>query len=291
MGKALKKRNLFDGSASRMLLAASLSVSLAAVGCTTDRHLGNGVPTRSGPMIRTAPTAGVTSGTQTEPLPVPMTSSYSRPEMILPPTADGTPAMSAAERAAAIMSRHELARGRVIGPAMPHAAGQPYVSDAIGTGNFTWPALQTNPQVTVNSSISSPSTAAIISGAGGNGIGNGAGAVIGSLNSAGFTGAVVSPGTVVGGTPGAAVFSPSGRPVTTPSPVPFATPAARPLTVPAATAINPAGAGTIDRTNNGTANAIRSRAVTAGATTGASSVRVVTGADGRVTITNSGGDQ
>lgn len=290
MGKALKQRKLFEGSASRMLLVASLSVSLAAVGCTTDRHLGNGVPTRSEPMIRTAPTAGVTSGTETAPLPVPMTSSYSRPETILPPTADGAPVMSASDRAAAIMARHELARGRVIGPAMPQAVDQPYVSDAIGTGNFTWPALQTNPQLTINSSISSPATTAIISGAGGNGIGNGAGAVIGSVNAPGFTGAVLSPGTVVGGTPGAVVFSPSGRPVTTPSPVPLATPAARPLTVPAATAINPAGAGTIDRAN-ATADSIRSRAVNAGATTGASPVRIVTGTDGRVTITNSGGDQ
>lgn len=276
MGKALKVNKLFGRSATRTLLAVSLSTSLAAVGCTTDRHLGFGDPARPAPALRTAPTAGVSSGQQTAPLPVPMTSSYSRDAIVV----EEAPAISAADRAAAIMARHARVSGRILGPAMPGAANEAYVSDAIGTGNFTWPALRTNPQLTINSSISSPSSPAIISGAGGE-----AAPVIGSVNGPGFTGAVTAPGTtVVGTTPGAAVFAPSGLPVTTPSPVPLTTPAARPLTVPAATAINPAGAGTPSRQNGA---AIRSNAVTAGAST----VRTVTAADGRITITNSGTDQ
>lgn len=278
MGNTLKTSKLFGRSASRMLLAVSLSTSLAAVGCTTDRHLGFGDPSRPAPALRTAPTGGITTGQETAPLPPPMTSSYSRMETVAPIVIEDAPAVSDADRAAAIMAQHGRLSGRLLGPAMP--ANDPYVSDLIGTGNFTWPALQTNPQLTVNSSISSPSTPAIVSGAGGD-----AAPVIGSANTPAFTGAVTAPGsTVIGTTPGAAVFAPSGTPVTTPSPVPFVTPAARPLTVPAATAINPSRAGTID---GATGTAVRSNAVTAAA----SSVRAVTGADGRVTITNSGADQ
>jgi hypothetical protein len=64
-------------STSRLLLAVSLAAGLVASGCTTNRNLGNGAPTRSGPELRTAPTSGVTGASErdTPVLPPPMTSS------------------------------------------------------------------------------------------------------------------------------------------------------------------------------------------------------------------------
>jgi hypothetical protein len=81
MGKIFDHKDLQTRRTSRSLLALSLAASLAAFGCTTNLNLGNGAPSRSGSEIRTAPTSGVSSGSESAPvLPPPMTSSSTRAE-------------------------------------------------------------------------------------------------------------------------------------------------------------------------------------------------------------------
>lgn len=148
MGKIHHSKDLQSRRISRPLLALSLAASLAAVGCSTNLNPGSGAPMRVGPELRTTPTSGVTSGSERPTTPPPMTSSYTR-----------------ADQAAAIMAGHQPARGRYLGPANPGPI-RAYASDAINTG-FVNPAPVTNPQLSVNSSISSQPVAAINSGVGG----------------------------------------------------------------------------------------------------------------------------
>ena len=165
MGKTHISKDLQKRQTSRSLLAVSLAASLAAVGCTTNLNPGNGTPTRSGPEIRSAPTSGVGSGSETV-TPPPMTSSYTKAEVMPRVTPRRTRSIRrSADEAAAIMSGRQAPRGRYLGPANPGPGNRPYASDY--AGGFVPPALLTNPQLTINSSISSPSTAAINSGAGG----------------------------------------------------------------------------------------------------------------------------
>ncbi|HEX2123302.1 MAG TPA: hypothetical protein VHL59_16850 [Thermoanaerobaculia bacterium] len=177
----------------RALVALSLSASLAALGCTTNRTPGNGDPVTGGPTAPAA-TSGTSSGTTT-PTPPPMTSSYQGSE-VLPPSSRTLP-LSPAE-AAAVMAQHETPQPRVLGPADPGPGGRAYVSDG-RTNQFSFPALATNPQLTVNSSISSYPVAAITSGAGGAG---GGAAIVGGLvvDNGGTAGTVGSTGTIAGTT-------------------------------------------------------------------------------------------
>jgi hypothetical protein len=180
MGKQLKNRSLFAGRISRALLAVSLSASLATAGCTTNRNPGNGEPLRDG-FVHTAPTGGVTGGSEIPTMPPPMTSSYSRPEVASNRTAYVGP-----DAAAAIMGEHQSVR--VLGVVNPGLSGSTYISDGLVTGQFRNPALITNPQVTVNSSISSQPTPVVTDGA--NGV-SGSGMIIGS---------VTADGTIIGTT-------------------------------------------------------------------------------------------
>lgn len=134
------------------ILATTLAASLAALGCTTNQNLGNGTPTRSGPEVRTAPTSGVTGGGEVPANP-PMTSSDNRAEAL--PTVTPRLIRRSAAEAAAIMAGSQPLRGRYLGVVSPGAAsrGGGYQSDS--NQNYVNPALQTNPQLTVNSSISS----------------------------------------------------------------------------------------------------------------------------------------
>lgn len=135
-------------------LAITLAASLAALGCTTNQNLGNGTPTRSGPEVRTAPTSGVTSGgeTYTPPVNPPMTSSYNRSQVL--PTMKPRLIRRSPDEAAAILAGNQPLHGRYLGVVSPGAATRVgYQSD--GNRNYVNPALQTNPQLTVNSSISS----------------------------------------------------------------------------------------------------------------------------------------
>lgn len=141
MSKAHEKKNLQKRRTAGPLLAVSLAASLAAFGCTTNRNLGNGTPTRSGPDVRTAPTSGVTSGSEGETpvLPPPMTSAT----------------LTRADAAAAIMAQQQPARGRYLGIVNPGVADRGYVSDTRVTGQLIPPSFIANPQATINESISS----------------------------------------------------------------------------------------------------------------------------------------
>lgn len=177
MSKALKNSNLSQRSSVRSLLAISLTLSLATFGCTTDRTLGNGDPVTT-PGVRTSPTGGSSIGSESttsgQTSLQSMTSSSSARFDALPVVTPRGRLTHA--QAAAIMAQYQSApRVRVLGPAMPGDAGRPYASDGVVTGQFINPALITNPQVTVNSSISSTATPVVISGAGGDGGGAGVG--------------------------------------------------------------------------------------------------------------------
>lgn len=300
MNKSNQKNGLHARSGLRVAVAVSLTLSLGAFGCTTDRHLGDGDPVTT-PGVRTSPTGGVSSGSESTPQNPPMMSSSRfdaaravRPRRLRP------------DEAAMIMAE-QAPRVRVLGPAMPGDAGRPYESDGLVTGQFVNPALQTNPQATVNSSISSNPTPAIASGAGG--------AVGGGVVASGVvTGTGVTLGSTVTGTSGAvfaapagAAATPTGAAIALPTGT-FATTTVSPTAVsvvnpPASISATPAlGAVASQRTATGlvttsnasaaggtstTASATSTRTATGSATGGVSNpVRMVVGANGRTTITN-----
>lgn len=214
--KSLAERTPF----AKTLLAASLSVSLAAFGCTTNHMRGDGEPATGGPGVNNvAPTAGTANGTSSgSVVPPPMTSASTYFEAMPRVTARqsvqvasssfagtsrgvvapsngfaGTSGLSRADRAAAIMAGHQGLSGRYLGTVNPGSSGRGYLSDS-NTGRGINPALLTNPQITVNSSISSPATPAIVnSGGGADG-----GAIIGAVTA---DGAIISNG-VSGATAG-----------------------------------------------------------------------------------------
>jgi hypothetical protein len=153
MSKILKMKYLFG---QQSLLAMSLAVALAAFGCTTDRTLGNGRPT-DGSDVRTTPTGGAITGSETaQPLPPSMTSSYSRPEA-LPRVTRSIQRLSPDE--AALIMAQQRPKYRVLGPVSPALSGNLYYSANLVTGQWQNPAMRTNPELTINSSLtSSPST-------------------------------------------------------------------------------------------------------------------------------------
>ena len=198
MGKINNGNTLHRGRTSRSLLAVTLAASLAAFSCTTNQNPGNGNPT-SMPEMRTAPTSGVTSGGEsyTPPQNPPMMSSYSRSEA-LPSVQSRSIQRRSPDEAAAIMAGVQTARGRFLGVVSPNSAGRPYESTGIQT--YQNPALVTNPQLTINSSISSPPTPAITSGL------EGTFGVVGAVATGGTTAAStiagdVTPTTAAGGVP------------------------------------------------------------------------------------------
>lgn len=143
-------------------LALALAGMLAASGCSTNRNPDNGQPGTSGPMTSPAsPTSTPGSAGQT-PVNPPMASSMIEPSASLPVAA---PALSRADVAAAIMASHQGPAMRVLGPLDPEPLPPAQrVAQAAPTGQFVPPALYANPQVTVNSSISSAPTPVIASG-------------------------------------------------------------------------------------------------------------------------------
>lgn len=145
------KRNLNERrGVAGTVLALTLSASLAAFGCTTNRTPGDGEPTRTSPAVAPAAlpgsSGGTSDGTQIQPM-------FSSSGTQLTP-----------DQAAALMAQHQTPRVRVLGSVDPGPS--PTGNNPAPNGQFSWPALQTNPQVTVNSSISSAATPAVISGAG-----------------------------------------------------------------------------------------------------------------------------
>lgn len=301
MGKTHISKDLQKRRTSRSLLAVSLAASLAAFGCTTNLNPGNGTPTRSGPEIRSAPTSGVGSGSETV-TPPPMTSSYTKAEVL--PRVTPRSIRRSADEAAAIMAGRRALRGRYLGPANPGPGNGPYASDF--AGGFVPPALRTNPQLTINSSISSPSTTAINSGAGGVagvGIAADAGVLASGGVTTGTTAASSFAGTTggVGGvaaTTGTGVGLPAGT-FATVRPAVTESVSNNPGVTSASTGFGRAGVPVNGTTTAATAAGTTTAATTAAATgltataagtatpaaaTGA--VRIIRGSTGGVTITN-----
>lgn len=149
MSKNLRNQNLRARSG---LLAVAFSASLALAGCTTDRHLGNGDPVTT-PGVRTSPTSGV-GGSETAPTnpnPAMMSSSSAGVELRSAPRP-----ISAAEAAALMVDN--LPPVRVLGPSSPDAAGRPYESDGIETGQFIEPDPSATLDLTVGTQAAAPAT-------------------------------------------------------------------------------------------------------------------------------------
>lgn len=305
MGKLQKNNDLKSQRISRSLLAVSLAASLAALGCTTNLNPGNGTPTRSGPELRSAPTSGVTSGSETV-TPPPMTSSYTRAEALPRVTARRGVIRRSAEEAAAIMAGRQTLRGRYLGPANPGPGGRPYQSDFVH-GGFVNPAVVTNPQLTINSTISSPSTAAISSGAGGfAGSDAGVNVATNGVTTTGATAGATLPGAATTGTTATTatgVGLPAGTFASTARPAVTESISNNPAVTAASAGFGRTGAGVLRSgvTTTGTAAATTNATnapATVGATTGTGTVtanttasggvRVIRGSTGGVTITNTG---
>ncbi|MFL6247018.1 MAG: hypothetical protein ACJ74H_13390 [Thermoanaerobaculia bacterium] len=295
MSKSLKDSNLSERRVIPTLLAVSLCASIAAFGCTTDRNVGNGDPVVT-PGLRTSPTGGATTGTETESVPPPMMSSYS-----------GAQALPAVQPRVARISREEAAllltemqpRVKVLGPVAPgpspSANGRVYASDQIAL------RLQSvEARSTINSSIYSPAPDA--------GIISGAGEPVGGVTVIGgdVLGAGVTPTSNVAGTAttatAAATATPTGTAIATPS----ALGSVRTLSPTAAAVVNPPASisgspalatvssartgGTVVRGNTITAGTVNTQAPTTQSVSGTTSigvnpVRVMT-TNGRVTVTN-----
>ena len=291
MSKSLKQNSLFGRGEMRALAVVSLSISLAAFGCTTDRHLGNGDPVLT-PGVRTAPTSYAPTGSETA---APGMYSSSRFD-----AAVATPLQRlTADAAAAIMADNQ-SLVRVLGPVSPGAPGQGYVSDG-RTNQFAYPALQTNPQLTVNSTISSNPSQVITSGAGGAAVdGALAGALIAGGNAVSSTGTGIGNGGAVIGVGPAGILSPTGAAPALPAGA-FAA-ATGTLTPTAASVVNPppsisgspAVAAAVTnrsanvglRTTSGTTAAATTIASPVANGTIVTPVRLLTGTNGRPVITN-----
>jgi hypothetical protein len=195
MSNSLKSNQLRGRNSGRTLVAVSLALTLAAFGCTTDRNLGDGTPVTT-PGVRSTPTGGASTGSESAPQNPPMYSSSSaRFDSPLPAV---RPRRLTPDEAALIMAER-APRVRVLGPAYPGEPGRPYASEGLVTGQWVNPAMQTNPQLTVNSSLTSNPTAGIATGAGDGGAGVGVGG--GAITSGSV--AVAGTGSVLGTTSGA----------------------------------------------------------------------------------------
>lgn len=294
MGKRLNSNNLTERPAMRALVAVSLTLSMAAFGCTTDRNLGNGDPVTT-PGVRTSPTGSSSPGSESAPTNPPMYSSSASYDQALPPVSRRNIRLSP-DQAAAVMAQHQAQpRVRVLGPSgagmaagsSTVAAGQRgYVSDGATNVNVN-PALLTNPQLTLNSSISSnPSV----------GISSGTGLDSGTVTSDGFAlGATLGASTT-----GGATFVPGTLQSVTLSPT-LASANNPPASISGATSFAGNTSVLASQRLGGTAILGTSRPAATATTTGAatvtptnasrgssvsSPVRIVTGTNGRTTITN-----
>jgi hypothetical protein len=278
MGNSKERKGLPGQRTLRPLLAMTLAASLAAFGCTTNQNLGNGTPTRSGPEVKTAPTSGVTSGgeTATPVTPPPMTSSYTRAEALptvtaraaatTRPVARGTERVirRSPDEAAAIMAGRQQLAGRYLGVVSPALSNQQYVSANLRTGEFQNPALVTNPQLTINSSISSPPLPAI-----------GPGVDTALTTTTGTTAAATVAGTASTGTSATTVGT---LPTVASSGIPPVTAAS--VGTGRATAV----AGTTTTTGTTASVTVTAPATAIGSATG--NIRVMRSTSGAVTVTN-----
>jgi S-DNA-T family DNA segregation ATPase FtsK/SpoIIIE len=125
----------------RKVLPISMILAMAVFGCTMNRTPGNGQPVTATPSMSPATTPGTSYGNN------PMTSSYTN--------VSSTNTMSRSARAAAIMRQHLEFQERTLGFLSPVPGAQQQTAEQIQTGQFIPPSLSANPEITVNSSISS----------------------------------------------------------------------------------------------------------------------------------------
>jgi hypothetical protein len=156
----MRKNPSFASQALRLIAAASLACTVATVGCTTDRTPGAGEPQRLAPSVSPTMPSSVPGSEQSRPVNPPMISSYTpAPGVVV--TQRRTNLDDVAVAAAA-----QSYRGRYLGPSDPTTAGY-VMNPAIQTGQWQNPALVANPQITVNSSISSQPLPVVTSGGSG----------------------------------------------------------------------------------------------------------------------------
>jgi len=156
----MRKNPSFASQALRLMAAASLACTVATVGCTTDRTPGAGEPQRYAPSVSPTMPSSVPGSEQSRPINPPMISSYTpSPGVVITrvrPNLDDVAVAAAAQSY----------RGRYLGPSDPTTPGY-VMSPAIQTGQWQNPALIANPQITVNSSISSQPVPVVTAGGGG----------------------------------------------------------------------------------------------------------------------------
>lgn len=207
------------------LAALTLTMSLAAFGCTTNKYPGNGEPATS-PMGSPTSTPGTSSGAT----PTSMTSS-------------SNVGAETSVDAIAILEADAAYRGKILGPAASATTSQAQADPTAQapTGQFQSPAAYANPQLTTNSSVSSAPVPVITSGAGTGVSVAGVPVTTTGVTASAVTNATVlsTPVTHLNGVANGVVVSPattSGSTIALPSvamaPVPATAPAARPLRTP-----------------------------------------------------------
>ena len=147
MSKALKQNDLRARSGVRALVV-TMTLSVAAFGCTTNQFQTAGEPwpaSRAGGSV--TPSMSTTPGSAGPSIPATMVSGA------VDPVVD----------AIAVIEADRSYDGRVLGPAAP-GSGAPSVSQQIATGQFISPAVLANPQTTVNRSVSSAPVPVVVSG-------------------------------------------------------------------------------------------------------------------------------
>jgi hypothetical protein len=132
----------------RKVVPISLVITVALLGCTLNRTPGNGQPVTATPSMSPVSTPGTSYGNN------PMSSSYVEPSSTT----------GRSEQAAAIMREHQLYQPRFLGYLNPEPRTQQPNAPVYETGQFINPSLYANPQLTINSSISSQPNPVISSG-------------------------------------------------------------------------------------------------------------------------------
>ncbi|HEY6140099.1 MAG TPA: hypothetical protein VI670_20295 [Thermoanaerobaculia bacterium] len=156
----MRKNPSFASQALRLMAVASLACTVATVGCTTDRTPGAGAPQRYAPSVSPTMPSSVPGSEQSRPVNPPMISSYTpAPGVVVTRT---RPNLADVADAAAAQGY----RGRYLGPSDPTTGGY-VMNPAIQTGQWQNPSLVANPQLTVNSSISSQPIPVTTAGGGG----------------------------------------------------------------------------------------------------------------------------
>lgn len=234
----------------------SLAALLSAAACTTNMNPGSGEPTRQGPAVGpTSPTStpGTSGGN------VPMISSF-----------------AAADPVAIVANRAEY-RTKYLGPSNPAPSGVVEANDP-NTGQYQNPAIRANPQLTVNSTVSSPAIPTVA-----NDVTGGVVAVPAGTTGAGVTvpAAVATPGT----TPGSAFV-----PTPAAASVSVATPTAATVSSMASASTSSVTASNASVTQSASvsvpATTSRLRLVTPDSGTGTSGIRIARNTAGRVVVSN-----